>query len=129
LRPIIWGKNGARIPTDRRFQFQKHRQFFIGVHDEVLSVVAVRVNNPDCLPFKIRSALVRAGGRWSVLPCAAKSLTSLSAKVALAMHSAMTIGSRAERFKEFAQHLGLLGVLRHAIHLSLQLLSVIGRCQ
>ena len=28
-----------------------------------------------------------------------------------------------ERFKEFAQHLGLLGVLRHALHLSLQLLS------
>ena len=28
-----------------------------------------------------------------------------------------------ERFKEFAQHFGLFGVLRHAIHLSLQLLS------
>jgi hypothetical protein len=29
----------------------------------------------------------------------------------------------AERLKEFAQHLGLFGVPRHAIHFSLQLLS------
>src|SRR6266446_3274310 len=31
-------------------------------------------------------------------------------------------GIAAERFKEFAQHLGLLGMLRHSLHLSLQLL-------
>jgi hypothetical protein len=32
--------------VDRRFQFQKRSQLFIGSHDETLSV-AMRVNNPD----------------------------------------------------------------------------------
>jgi hypothetical protein len=31
----------------RRFQFQKRRQLFIRSRNETLSVVAVRVNNPD----------------------------------------------------------------------------------
>jgi hypothetical protein len=33
-------------------------------------------------------------------------------------------GIIAERFKEFAQHLGLFRVLCHAIHFSLQLLGI-----
>jgi hypothetical protein len=33
------------------------------------------------------------------------------------------LGIDPQRFKEFRQHLGLLRVLHHAIHLSLQLLS------
>jgi hypothetical protein len=36
-----------------RFQFQKRRQLFVGADDEAPSVVAVRVNNPDCLPLRI----------------------------------------------------------------------------
>jgi hypothetical protein len=35
--------NGA----NRRFQFQKRGQLFIGVHNETLSVVAVCVRSPD----------------------------------------------------------------------------------
>jgi len=38
----------------RRLQFDKRCQLFIGTHNETLSV-AVRVNNPDCSPFKIQS--------------------------------------------------------------------------
>ena len=41
--------------SDRRFQFQKRRQLFIGVHNETLSVAAMRVHNPDCSPFDIPS--------------------------------------------------------------------------
>jgi hypothetical protein len=36
-----------------RFQFDKRSQFFIRTHNETLSVVAVRVNNPDCSPARI----------------------------------------------------------------------------
>jgi hypothetical protein len=33
--------------TNRRFEFDKRRQLFIRTYNEPLSVVAVRVNNPD----------------------------------------------------------------------------------
>jgi hypothetical protein len=36
-----------------RVQFQKRSQLFIGTHDETLSVVAMRINNPDRLPVGI----------------------------------------------------------------------------
>jgi len=39
----------------RPLPFQKRSHYFIGTHDEMLSVVAVRVNNPDRSPFKIES--------------------------------------------------------------------------
>jgi hypothetical protein len=39
---------------DRRFQFKKSRQFFIRVHNETLSVVAVRVGNKDRSPVGIK---------------------------------------------------------------------------
>jgi hypothetical protein len=35
---------------NRQFKFDKRSQLFIGVHNETLSVVAVRVSNPDCSP-------------------------------------------------------------------------------
>ena len=35
------------------FKFQKRRQFFIATNDKPLSVVAVRVRNPDRLPVGI----------------------------------------------------------------------------
>jgi hypothetical protein len=38
---------------DRRFEFQKRRQFFIRTHNETPSVAAVCVCNPDCLPVGI----------------------------------------------------------------------------
>ena len=38
---------------DRRFEFQKRSQLFIRTHNETLSVVAMRVNNPDRSPFGI----------------------------------------------------------------------------
>jgi hypothetical protein len=40
-------------PGIRRFEFEKSSQFFIRVHNETLSVVAVRIRNPDCLPSGI----------------------------------------------------------------------------
>jgi hypothetical protein len=39
--------------ADRRFQFQKSRQLFIGMHNETLPVVAVCVSNPDRSPVGV----------------------------------------------------------------------------
>src|SRR4030095_7410820 len=39
---------------DRRYQFNKRRQFLISTHDETLSVVAMCVSNPDCSPLRIQ---------------------------------------------------------------------------
>jgi hypothetical protein len=36
--------------ANRRFKFQKRRQLFIGTHNEPLSVVSMRVSNPDRSP-------------------------------------------------------------------------------
>jgi hypothetical protein len=38
----------------RPFQFQKRRQYFVGAHNETLSV-AMRVHNPDRSAFAIHS--------------------------------------------------------------------------
>jgi hypothetical protein len=38
------------IAANSRFQFQKSRQLFIGVHNETLFVAAMCVNNPDRPP-------------------------------------------------------------------------------
>jgi hypothetical protein len=46
--------HGLSYRTNRRFQFKKRRQLFIGAHNETLSV-AVSVHNPDCSPFEIPS--------------------------------------------------------------------------
>jgi hypothetical protein len=35
------------------FQFRKRSQYFFGVHNEAVSVVAMCVNNPDCSPVAI----------------------------------------------------------------------------
>jgi len=39
--------------ANRRFQFHKRSQLFFGSRNETLSVVAMRVNNPDCSPLGI----------------------------------------------------------------------------
>jgi hypothetical protein len=39
--------------SNRRFQFQKRSQLFIRVHNQALSVAAMRVCNPDRLPTRI----------------------------------------------------------------------------
>jgi hypothetical protein len=41
------------LSQNRRFQFHKRSQLFIRTHNEPLSVVAVRINNPDCSPVGI----------------------------------------------------------------------------
>jgi hypothetical protein len=41
--------------TNRPFEFHKRRQHFIRVHNEPLSVVPMRIHNPDCSPFSIRN--------------------------------------------------------------------------
>jgi hypothetical protein len=38
----------------RPFQFQKRSQYFIGAHNETLSIV-MSINDPDCAPFQIES--------------------------------------------------------------------------
>src|SRR5260370_19714220 len=52
---------GVRLPdcrrdcaADRRFKFHKRGQLFIRTHNEALSIVAMRVSNEDCSPFRIR---------------------------------------------------------------------------
>jgi hypothetical protein len=42
----------AAIP-DRRFKFEKSSQLFIRMHNETLSVIAVRIGNPDRSPVGI----------------------------------------------------------------------------
>jgi hypothetical protein len=39
--------------VNRPFQFHERSQLFIRVHSETLSVVAMRINNPDRSPFGI----------------------------------------------------------------------------
>jgi hypothetical protein len=39
--------------TNRPFQFQKRRQFFVGVHNEALTVAAMCVSHEDRSPFAI----------------------------------------------------------------------------
>jgi hypothetical protein len=41
--------------TNRPFQFQKRRQFFVGVHNEALTVAAMCVSHEDRSPFAIHS--------------------------------------------------------------------------
>jgi hypothetical protein len=46
--------------ANRRFEFQKSSQLFIRVHDETLSVAAMRVSNPDCSPVGITRRPIRS---------------------------------------------------------------------
>jgi hypothetical protein len=39
--------------VNRRFQFHKSAQFFIRVHNEAVTVAAMRVTNEDCSPARI----------------------------------------------------------------------------
>jgi hypothetical protein len=39
--------------ANRRFEFYKRSQLFAGTHNVTLSVAAMRVSNPDCLPLRI----------------------------------------------------------------------------
>jgi hypothetical protein len=43
------------LTANRRFEFQKRSELFIGVHNEALTVVAMCVCNPDCSPARIHS--------------------------------------------------------------------------
>jgi hypothetical protein len=53
LKTLSW-LTVNREPVYRPLQFQKRSQHFIGTHHETLSVVTVRVNNPDRSPLKIK---------------------------------------------------------------------------
>jgi hypothetical protein len=46
-------RSGWNIALKGRFQFHKCRQLFICTQNETLSVVAMRVRNPDCSSFTI----------------------------------------------------------------------------
>jgi hypothetical protein len=46
------GDQTHREPMSRPLQFHECRQFFVGTHDETLSV-AMRVNNPNCSPVRV----------------------------------------------------------------------------
>src|SRR5262249_4698123 len=53
-RSSHWNRgHNLTVPTNRRFEFHKRRQYFIGAHNEPLSIVAMCINNPDCSPFVI----------------------------------------------------------------------------
>jgi hypothetical protein len=41
------------VSKNRRFEFHKRSQLFVRTHNEALSVIAVRVRNPDCSPVGI----------------------------------------------------------------------------
>jgi hypothetical protein len=45
--------SGRSAGSNRRFKFYKRGQLFISVHNETLSVIAVRIGNPDRSPVGI----------------------------------------------------------------------------
>jgi hypothetical protein len=45
--------NQFAATVNHRFKFQKCSQLLISMHNESLSVVAMRVSNPDCSPVEI----------------------------------------------------------------------------
>jgi hypothetical protein len=55
-----FGKNLANLSnqfaasSNDKFQFHKRSQLFIRAHNETLSVVTMRVSNPDRSPFAIQ---------------------------------------------------------------------------
>jgi hypothetical protein len=59
LKDAEFGKNLANLSNqfaasaNRRFEFQKSGQLFIGTHNEAFSIAAMRVCNPDRLPVGI----------------------------------------------------------------------------
>jgi hypothetical protein len=57
LEKILLGcqTNSPPQPPNCRFQFQKRRQLFVRVNNETLSVVAVRISNPDRAAFEIHN--------------------------------------------------------------------------
>ena len=56
LEPGKNGRNDWRLElnsTNRRLQFQKRSQYLIRTHNETLSVIAMRVHNPDRSPVGV----------------------------------------------------------------------------
>jgi hypothetical protein len=47
------GLSGRLASRASRFQFHESRQLFIRVHNEALTVAAMRVSNEDCSPARI----------------------------------------------------------------------------
>jgi len=52
-RQALFRRSDGLVSTRRPFQFHKRTQLFIRTHNVALSVAAVRVSNPDRLPFGI----------------------------------------------------------------------------
>jgi len=44
-----------KVTVDRRFQFQKRSQLFIGVHNETFSVAQMYIHDPNCSSRRIQS--------------------------------------------------------------------------
>jgi hypothetical protein len=61
LNDVEFGENPASLSRqktatpNRRFQFHKRSQLILWAHNETLSVVTVRVHDPNCSPFTIHS--------------------------------------------------------------------------
>jgi hypothetical protein len=53
LRPTVIYFGGDPQIQNRRFRFEKRTQYFVGAHNEALSLAAIRVNNPDRSAFGI----------------------------------------------------------------------------
>jgi hypothetical protein len=50
---IFTGSAPVFLSQNRRFKFHKRSQLFIRTHNETLSVVAMRISNPDRSPVGI----------------------------------------------------------------------------
>jgi hypothetical protein len=53
LRPTVIYFGGDPQIQNRRFRFEKRSQYFVGAHNEALSLAAIRVNNPDRSPLRV----------------------------------------------------------------------------
>jgi len=54
FQPQLCGLISMSVIARDSFEFQKRSQLFIRTHNETLSVVAMRVSNPDCSPVRIK---------------------------------------------------------------------------
>jgi hypothetical protein len=50
---VITKKRGKRQFVRDPLKFKKRRKLFVATNDETVSVIAVRVSNPDCAPVRI----------------------------------------------------------------------------
>jgi len=93
-------KLSARIAA---FEFKERSQYFIGAHNETLSV-AVRVNNPDCAPSML-TLLTGCSRRFAMRTCSPQAVRSSSAREPMKPRAPFCTFTKSDRAKIIAPSL------------------------